>query len=174
MISLKTSPMSYKHPLKKNPEVSQVLKQILRNNPKINKRYAKSLSTIIVSKSTKHKVPSKILTAMLMQESAYDVNAKNVRCGVSLYTGKKDCIVVDYGIGQINHKTIKSYNFDKSKLLSNVEYSVEAAAKVLSDLKHKYGHSDKYYWTRYNAGVKKTPIVNRNREIYKSLVARYM
>ena len=88
-------------------------------------------------------------------------------------TGEKDCVAVDFGIGQINQKTIKSFNFDQKKLLSDLTYSVEAAAVVLADFKRMFP-KDPQFWTRYNAGVKNTPIVKKNREVYRQLVARYM
>lgn len=105
---------------------------------------------------------------MLMQESAYKISAKNISCGMSIETGEKDCIIVDYGIGQINHRTIRAFNFDQKKLLTDLTYSVEASAKVLSDFKRMYGKKDPEYWTRYNASNPE------KREVYKRLVARYM
>lgn len=105
---------------------------------------------------------------MLMQESAYKISAKNVKCGTSITTGERDCVVVDYGIGQINYKTIKHFKFDEKKLTSNLEYSIEAAAIVLADFKRMYGKKDNEYWTRYNASTKE------KRTTYKMLVARYM
>ena len=86
---------------------------------------------------------------------------------MSITTGKQDCVVVDYGIGQINHKTIKNFNFDQKKLLSDLTYSVEAAAVVLADFKRMYGKKEETYWTRYNAS---SPT---KREVYRVLVARY-
>lgn len=103
-----------------------------------------------------------------MQESSYKISAKNIRCGTSVVSGKEDCIIVDFGIGQINHKTIKAFNFDKNKLLSDLEYSVEAAATVLADFKRVHGNKDSEFWTRYNSGDRE------KRQIYKNLVARYM
>lgn len=108
------------------------------------------------------------MTAMLMQESSYRISAQNVSCGVSLSTGEKDCVAVDYGIGQINHRTIKNFKFDQKKLLSDLNYSVEASAIVLADFKRMYGHKEDEYWTRYNASNPE------KRQVYKTLVARYM
>jgi hypothetical protein len=108
-----------------------------------------------------------------MQESSYKLAAKGVRCGISLTTGEKDCVAVDFGIGQINDRTIRSFKFDQDKLLSDLTYSVEAAAIVLADFKRMYPN-DSEFWTRYNAGVRNTPVVQKNRKIYKRLVARYM
>lgn len=110
----------------------------------------------------------KILTAMLMQESSYRISAKGLRCGISITTGEKDCVVVDYGIGQINHKTVKNFKFDLDRLLSDVEYSVEASAIVLADFKRMYGKQEPDYWSRYNSSDR------AKRDIYHALVARYM
>ncbi len=103
-----------------------------------------------------------------MQESGYKISAKNLRCGVSVTTGEKDCVVVDFGIGQINYKTIRHFNFDQKKLLSDMEYSIEAAAVVLADFKRMYGKKEDTFWTRYNASSPD------KRETYRILVARYM
>lgn len=155
-------------PVKPSPEVQKVLKQIAKNSPKLDKEYQQSLAQTIIKKSKKYGISSKVLAAMLMQESSYKLSAKNVRCGISVITGEKDCIAVDFGIGQINYKTIKHFKFDQKKLLSNLEYSVEAAAIVLADFKKMYGHKESNWWTRYNSSSK------HHREKYQMLVARYM
>lgn len=103
-----------------------------------------------------------------MQESSYKISAKNFKCGISVSTGEQDCVAVDFGIGQINKRTIKAFKFDKTKLLNDLEYSVEASAKVLADFKRMYGKKDPEYWTRYNAGKLE------KRKVYKNLVARHM
>ncbi len=104
---------------------------------------------------------------MLMQESSYEISATGLQCEVSEFNGK-ECVAIDFGIGQINHRTIKSFKFDQDRLLSDLEYSVEAAAIVLADFKRMYGSREEDYWSRYNSGVKS------KREAYKVLVARYM
>lgn len=103
-----------------------------------------------------------------MQESGYSISAQNLKCGVSISTGKQDCVAVDFGIGQINHKTVKSFKFDKTKLLNDLEYSVDASAKVLADFKRMYGKKDNNYWSRYNASSAE------KRQTYQNLVARHM
>ena len=123
---------------------------------------------MIVSKAKDHHISSTVLAAILMQESSYRIEAKNIRCGVSVVTGKEDCIVIDFGIGQINHKTIKAFNFNKKKLLSDLEYSVNASATVLADFKRSHGKKEVEWWSRYNSGDP------AKRQIYKTLVARYM
>lgn len=74
----------------------------------------------------------------------------------------------DHSIGQINGKTISRYKFNKKLLTTNLEYSVEAAAIVLSDFKKQYEYKEKYYWSRYNSSK---PIM---RAIYKLMVMRFM
>ncbi len=92
---------------------------------------------------------------MLMQESAYKVSAQNNRSK-------------DYGIGQINHRTVKRFRLNKTLLLSDISYSVDAAGMVLADFKRMYGKREASYWTRYNSGQ------DTKREIYKRLVSRYL
>lgn len=150
-----------------NQQAQTVLKQIKKNSPKLKADYARNLAFVIEKHATKYGVAPKVLTAMLMQESSYKLSAKNLKCGISITTGKKDCVVVDLGIGQINHKTVVNFKFDQNKLMSDLNYSVEAAAIVLADFKRMYGKKEIEYWTRYNASDKD------KRQVYKNLVARY-
>lgn len=149
-------------------EEKKILSQIKKNNPNLDVEYTATLAKTIVQTSKKYGIHPKVLAAMLMQESAYKISAKNIKCGISIENGKKDCIIVDFGIGQINHKTIKAFKFDRNKLLTDLSYSIEASAKVLADFKRMYGHKESDYWSRYNAS---TP---SKRLVYKRLVARYM
>lgn len=89
-----------------------------------------------------------------MQESGYSVSAVSES--------------QDYGLGQININTIRNFRFDRARLLSDVEYSVEASCIVLADFKARYGHRESEYWSRYNAGN------TAKRAVYKSLVNRHM
>lgn len=153
---------------KLHPEVTRIHKQIEKNNPKLKSEYSLRIAKAIQVNSKIYGINQRVLTAILMQESAYKVDAKNIKCGISINTGKRDCIVVDYGMAQINHRTVKQFKFDKKLLLSDVEYAVEAAAKVLSNFKKAYGQKEKEYWTRYNASNPE------KRKIYKRYVARYL
>jgi hypothetical protein len=122
---------------------------------------------LIIVKSSKYGLSPRIFTAILMQESGYKLDAKNIQCGVSIETGEKDCVVVDFGLGQINYKTIVAFNLDRHRLLKDLEYSVEASAKVLYDFKKSHPH-ESTFWTRYNASS------FEKRETYRRLVSRYM
>ncbi|HLD91698.1 MAG TPA: transglycosylase SLT domain-containing protein [Patescibacteria group bacterium] len=138
-----------------NDNPKRTYRQILKNKPNIDKKYATKLAKLIDRHSIKHKIPAHIYTAILMQESGYKLGAK--RC-------IKKC--TDFGISQINHRTAKSYNLDRSKLLKDLDYSIWAGAMVLADFK-RYKKTEKRWWSRYNASSK------HKRLEYEKLVKRY-
>ena len=129
--------------------------QIVKNSPQIDKRYALELSKFINKVGSLYSIKPARLAAILAQESRYRLGAIN-------HVSK------DYGIAQINHKTVEAFGFDKEKLLTDLEYSVKAGAIVLSDIKKRYGHREVDYWTRYNSSKPS------KREVYKKLVMRFM
>lgn len=110
-----------------------------------------------------------------MQESSYSMGATGVKCGVSLTTGEKDCVAVDFGIAQINEKTIQRYGFDQNKLMTDLTYSVDAAAVVLSDFKKGFKKKEPDTWyCRYNAGTRSMEKIQKACDKYMTLVARHM
>lgn len=143
-----------------NPS-EKVLKQIVKNHPAIEKKYAAELAKIIVAKTAKYNVSPRIMTAIIMQESAYKLNAKqcyNIK-------GRPHC---DYCMVQINDQTIKRYGFDQKLLMTSLSYCIEAGVRVLSDFRKAYQHRDKEYWTRFNAN---DPV---KRIAYRDRVTRYL
>ena len=132
--------------------------QIIDNHPTIDKKYAFNLSKLIVKIAHTHKIDPRLLTAIMAQESKYDVTKKN--CNERYCT--------DFGIAQINWKTADVYNFDRNLLTSDLEYSINAGAIVLAEIKARYAHKEEDYWTRYNASSPS------KRNEYKLLVARYL
>ena len=134
---------------------SKVYKHIIKNQPYIDLGYAERLSKAIYSFSNKYKVNPLKVSAILAQECMYRLKCIN--------DGSKD-----YGIGQINIRTIRVFKLDKKKLLTDLEYSVESSVIVLADFKRMYGHKEQDYWTRYNSSRPS------KRQVYKQLVARYM
>jgi len=132
--------------------VCPIYEHITRVSPNINKEYAKELATIIDKISIRYELNSKKLVAIFMQESSLRLNIKST--------------TKDYSIGQIHVSNIKRLGFDKKLLLTDLEYSIEATAIILSELKSTYNEND--YWTRYHS------FRPSNREIYKRLVSRYM
>ena len=134
---------------------SPTYQQILRNHPGIDKQYAKNIAQAIDDVSVELGVNAQRLAAILAQESMYTLNAVNKKSS-------------DYGIAQINHKTIERYGFDRKLLLTDLHYSIKAGAIVLADFKRMYGKKEEDFWTRYNSSRPE------KREEYKQLVARYL
>jgi hypothetical protein len=139
----------------KTQQTSPVMVQILRNHPSIDREYARDIASAIYKAATEHRLRPERLAAILAQESMYTLNAVNKKSK-------------DFGIAQINWKTVERYGFDKKRLLTDLEYSVKAGAIVLADFKRMYGKREKNYWSRYNSSDEE------RRKEYEFLVARYM
>lgn len=133
--------------------------QILKNSPRIDKKYALRLSDLIYKHSKANSIPAKVYTAILMQESAYKLSAVNTKCGLDYKRKHPTCVWVDFGISQINYKTAVSYGFDIEKLTTDLDYSVKAGAVALSYFKKRYSSSESKWYARYNCGTK--PGINR-------------
>jgi len=181
--------------------------QIKQNKPGIDSDYAMKLSNIIYKMHKKYHIPSRIFTAILMQESGYSLGAKGCHKGIQQPSKKyietannicqvgkvgvpeaniKGClknfpqmgnietkVCTDFGISQIYYKTAKGWGFDISRLTTDLEYSVEAGAKVLHDIMERFEAKDNDYWVRYNCGFRST--TKRDTcQIYKKMVQRYL
>jgi hypothetical protein len=141
----------------KAANVPKIMEQIKKNDPKIHSTQAILLAVEIAKVTKKYKIPYKIFTAILMQESKYTLSAVNCYKGMCR----------DYGISQINVRTIEHYKFCKDKLIKNLPYSIEAGAIVLKDIKRRFEKLDENWWSRYNSG---TP---EKRRQYEKLVSQY-
>lgn len=141
----------------------EIFQQIIRNKPDIHIQKALLLSSLIVKESNKVDINPKLFTAILMQESGYRLNAKNCK---DTNEGYEICL--DFGVSQINYKTILLYKFDKKRLMTDIEYSIEAGLQVLSDFKKRYGHKEINYWSRYNTSNPKA------RKKYQKQVERWL
>lgn len=92
----------------------------------------------------KYGVEPQLLKAIVTVESNGDHTAINPK-------------TLDYGIGQINLKTAEAYNMDIQRLITDREYSLRMAAKVLSWFQKTYAHREPDTWVcRYNVGTAKT------------------
>lgn len=99
----------------------------------------------------------KLFVAILTVESGLDHKALNPE-------------TLDAGIGQINYKTAQAFGFDWTRLRKDRNYSIEAAAIVLSDFKRMYGEREPDDWyARYNIGTASnlSPKQQYLKEIYK-------
>jgi len=180
----------------KHPTYCQIIKNRTdaKGNININKTYALQISNLIHNAAKRYDIPSDLYTAILMQESRYALKAKGCHKGLrklseiekEYFLNKcaeemdidickeeipiliEDKVCADFGMSQIHYQTIKRYSIDFNRLTTDVKYSIEAGAKVLSDFKKRYGHKEKDWWTRYNANN------NIKRDIYKQLVERFL
>lgn len=142
----------------RNGPERRLFNHISKNNKDLPESYRMKLTYALNKAATKHKISAKLLSAILMQESRYKVSAVG-------YVKKKP---IDFGISQINIVTIKSFKFSKYRLLSDLDYSVNAGAKVLADFKRMYGKKESNWWSRYNSSA------NKHRVKYQRAVTRYL
>lgn len=150
-------------PISSANEENIIRSQILKNRPRINRKYLSRLTKSIHKATSKWRIPSKIFTAILMQESSYRLNAKNCR--------KFSC---DYGISQVNSSTAKAFKFDKARLLVDLDYSVDAGAQVLSWFYMTYAKREKNWFLRYNVGTRRSAIKSINARDYLIKVKKYL
>ena len=128
--------------------------QILKIHPNINERDAQVISEHIVVASNKYNLDKYLLVALMAQESMF--NNSKIRHHQ------------DYGILQVNIHTARAYRFDLQKITSDLGYSVDSGAKVLSEFKKSYQKKEpKNWWTRYNSSV------NHHRKQYKKSVCKF-
>lgn len=125
-------------------------------NPYLDDQYKKKVLVAIYSSANRHSVAVNKLYGILAQECRFRLKCVNRASN-------------DFGIGQINERTVEAFGFDIDRLMTDLEYSVEAAAIVLADFKRMYWKREgDRYWTRYNSGRPS------KREAYRVLVARFM
>ena len=133
-----------------------IVRQILKNKPKMDKLMAVKLSKLIHKYAVVFKADANRSVAIAMQESGY-TNVVSKRHGKPL----------DIGLFQINVKTVKEYKFDAKRLVYDPEYSVKAYFTVMKDKNRMCSKLKKDSWTCYHSK-------NANlRKIYKKLVNRY-
>lgn len=147
---------------------ADVKSQIRQIDPLMPQSKVVQLAYHIEAACLEFNIPCELYTAILAQESMFQLDAFNIK-------------TQDYGIAQINIKTIKAYKFDKHLLLTDLRYSIRAGAKVLSWFT-RYKSKESNWACRYNVGtgslrdkklkkcLKYSSLVNRYR--YKTLLAQ--
>ena len=149
-----------------NCKRDKILCHMLRNSPKLDKKYALKVSDIIYKYSKLYKINPFLISAIFSQESRYNNKAINYTTGLSK-DFKPVRVGMDYAIGQINFRTAIRYDIQIEHLTDNLEYSIQSAIKILSGFKKRYGKTDQFWWTRYNASSR------HHREKYKEDVLRW-
>lgn len=133
-----------------------VFHQILKNKPDIDRLYAVRLADCLVNAAKKHDMDPHRAAAIAMQESTYRKNAVN-----------KNRFSADYGLFQINSKTVREYGLNKKKLIEDMEYSVNAYFQVMKDKNRLCEKLKNDAWSCYHS---KTPSLRLK---YKKLVNKY-
>lgn len=155
-------------------EELRILKQVHKNSPKLDLEYAVKVSQAIVKSSHKYHINSKLIAAILMQESGYKLDAARITCGFDVKAPKiKRCVVTDYGIAQIHFKNLARFKLDKQRLLTDLEYSVDAGVMIMSQYA-KYRKYEPDTWTcRYNTGTAPLHQIQEGCTIYLAYINRW-
>lgn len=134
---------------KVDTDVVKIREDIVRLQPiySKNKERAHLVATAIVESSKNNDIDSEIYLAILFKESSLLTDPQNCLKEAKSCTG-------DYGMSQVNYRTWgKVLNIDKAKMLTDVAYSIEVGARVLSYYK-RYENKDSIWYARYHS---KTP-----------------
>jgi hypothetical protein len=126
---------------KVNCEKHPIYCQIKNNKSSLENEYAMKLSNIIYKMHKKYKIPVRIFTAILMQESSYDLSAKG--CNKGLY---KDSKYFDVQIQKCLNPITEDDIKNAEKCLQNINPYKEK--KICSD----FGISQIYYKTAKRFG----------------------
>ena len=100
---------------------------------------ALTVPELITIAAETHKVEREHLSCILKIESEYRLNVvSNTR---------------DHGIGQINERTAAGFKMDLNKLTTDLEYSIDKSAYMLSYYQWLKRHEEPRQWVcRYNVG----------------------
>jgi hypothetical protein len=138
---------------------TSIFKSIKRLTPSLADETATEYSQTIADLSVKYNVEWKIAVVIFKQESNFDVKAVN-------YESR------DFGIGQMNYRTILDRKIDLGLLLTDSDYAMEETFRLLSEIKTKYGKLDKkrgrQWFTRYHS------YVTSNREEYEETLTKHL
>lgn len=134
--------------------------QIRANKPNISSSYARRLAKAFDKLADKYKVPANVLAAIAMVESSYMLKAINKRSN-------------DFGIMQINKYNIRAYRFSRNRLLTDLEYSIEAGFIVFKWFYKTYDTLEEAV-KRYNGGTARGVTKWRGPRRYWKKVLTYM
>ena len=123
-------------------DLAIVKQQVLKYSSLRSGKSAAKLAYKIVRVSSKYNLDPILFSAIIATESNYRVDAVNER-------------TKDYGLTQISIGNVKAYKLSIKKLLTDVNYGLDAGAKILSWFKVKYAIKEPKFWfCRYNVGTR--------------------
>lgn len=127
--------------LTKEDKMIRLASTICRNSTIVckNQDYLNKLVEAFLSAQEKYGIPAIVLQAIARIESSYVLNTVNPKSN-------------DYGIMQVNEYHIGKGKFTKEKLLTDLQYSVNAGAKVFQWFYQTFPLEEAV--KRYNCGTK--------------------
>ena len=100
---------------------------------------ASKISSLITASAAKYNVERRLLSCLYFVESTYRLNVISA--------------THDYGIGQINRSTAAGFNMDLGRLTTDLAYSIDRSAYVLSHYQSLKRSDEPRQWIcRYNVG----------------------
>lgn len=131
--------------------IKKVEKAITILNPKINKKKATRLATLVSIESKKNKIDPRVILAILNTESSFNQNAIN----------KNNNGTKDISIAQINSKAWNPIDFERrtgssldlKRLEQDEAYAISRMSLILSHLKENFSKSDKWWFARYHSST---------------------
>jgi len=99
----------------------------------------RKLTKLITAASVKYKLERRLLSCLYFVESTYTLNViSRTR---------------DHGIGQVNERTAKGFHMDVARLTSDLAYSIDRSAYMLSHYQQLKRSEEPRTWIcRYNVG----------------------
>lgn len=136
-----------------------LINKISHLKPNVDKVWANRFVNKILKYSKIYKVSPNTAINIAMAESSF-------RPDIVTYKNKK---VLDVGLFQLNHRTIKEYKFDQQLIVKNLDYSVKTFMIVMADKKKMCSKKD-LPWACYHSKTKKykDAYVNKIRKIERS------
>jgi hypothetical protein len=120
-------------------------------NPRVESGFAMELSNYIYKYSKKYGTNPYRTVAIIAQESMFQqVNTE-----------------IDFGIYQLNEHTMRAYNIDKEKVLTDLEYATHKHIWLLKKKKEYCINLEEESWSCYHSATEK------HRKKYVKLVNRY-
>lgn len=123
-------------------KVGAVQQQILRNTRGVPPHDPLRLAEAFVRSANKYGLDANLLAAVAFVESGYFVGAVNKRSN-------------DFGLMQVNLYNIRAMGLSKERLLTDIEYSIDAGAQILAYFAKRYRKVEGSEWVcRYNIGTR--------------------
>jgi len=112
---------------------------IKKINPRVPDYQVAQIYHSVTKYSKDLNLDKELLLAIIRVESTFDIT--------------KVSNTKDYGLMQVNIRTIKSFNFNLYRLQYDIDYSIFCGAVYLFLLRSN-NPTDKYWWARYHSSTK--------------------